>query len=227
MVTLDTTAVAIANPAIAREFHGSLAGLEWVTNSYVLMLAIALIPAGPLGDRCGHRVVFLIGLRAVQGLFGALLQPSGLGLLRGVFPGDRPGAAVGARGMAMAASTAAGPVVAGLLVGGQRLGIGVPAQHTDRGRRTRRRRRSGARRDAERWHHPEPAAARPVAPPVDRLPRRDDADGPHLVRDDRCAVLLHALPCGASSASAPSKPACACCHSPSPWSSPRPWPAGR
>ncbi|WP_369369161.1 MFS transporter (plasmid) [Streptomyces sp. CG4] len=138
MVTLNTTAVAIANPAIAREYHAGLAKLEWVTNSYLLVLAFTLVPAGRLGDRRGHRGVFLagivgfsltsltialapdigsmVGLRALQGLFGALLQPSGLGLLRSAFPGHRIGAALGVRGMSMAASTAAGPIVAGLLV---------------------------------------------------------------------------------------------------------------
>ncbi|MEV0445100.1 MFS transporter [Streptomyces spectabilis] len=137
-VTLDSTAVAIANPSIAADLNVGLSALEWVTNSYLLVLALTLIPAGAVADRCGHKWVFMAGVlgfslsslaiglspdagwliafRAEQGACGALLQPSALGLLRAAFPGGRLGTALGVWGMALSASTAAGPVVAGFLV---------------------------------------------------------------------------------------------------------------
>ncbi|MEV4741531.1 MFS transporter [Streptomyces sp. NPDC049555] len=138
MVALDGTIVAIANPAIQKDLGASLADVQWITNAYLLALAVALITAGRLGDRFGHRLVFLIGttgfavssglialsgsvslvvaLRVVQGLAGALLMPAALGLLRAVFPAERLNMAIGVWGMVIGASTAGGPIVGGLLV---------------------------------------------------------------------------------------------------------------
>ncbi len=138
MVALDATVVAIANPAISKDLGVSLSDLQWVTNGYLLALAVSLITAGRLGDRFGHKPIFLIGaagfalssagiglsgaiglviaLRVLQGLFGAMLQPTALGLLRAAFPAERLNVAIGIWGSCIAASTAAGPIVGGLLV---------------------------------------------------------------------------------------------------------------
>lgn len=138
MTDLNMTIVAVANPALQQELDASLADVQWITNAYLLALAIALIPAGRLGDRFGHRKIFLIGvagfavtasliaisghmwmmiaLRVLQGISGALLMPSGLSLLRATFPAGRLTMAIGVYGMVIAASTAAGPLVGGLLV---------------------------------------------------------------------------------------------------------------
>jgi EmrB/QacA subfamily drug resistance transporter len=138
MVALDATIVAVANPAIQKHLGASLADVQWITNGYLLALAVALITAGKLGDRFGHRQTFLIGitgfgvtsgliglaggvglviaLRVLQGLFGALLQPAALGLLRATFPAEKLNMAIGIWGMVIGASTAAGPIIGGLLV---------------------------------------------------------------------------------------------------------------
>ncbi|WP_373562562.1 MULTISPECIES: MFS transporter [unclassified Streptomyces] len=138
MVALDGTIVAIANPAIQRDLGASLADVQWITNGYLLALAVALITAGKLGDRFGHRQTFLIGIagfalasgaiglsseislvilfRVLQGLFGALLMPAALGLLRATFPAEKLNMAIGIWGMVIGASTAGGPIVGGLLV---------------------------------------------------------------------------------------------------------------
>ena len=97
-------------PGHRQDLGASLADLQWVTNGYLLALAVSLITAGKLGDRFGHKPDLpdrrrpasplasgaiglsrqhrrLIALRVLQGLFGALLQPAALGLLRAAFPG--------------------------------------------------------------------------------------------------------------------------------------------
>ena len=138
MVGLDGSVVSIANPEIGRDLGASTAELQWVTNSYLLALAAALILGGKLGDRFGRRRYYLIGVagftvasvaiglagsiegviafRAAQGFFGALLMPNTLGMLRAVFPPKRFGMAVGIWAMVSSVSTALGPIVGGLLV---------------------------------------------------------------------------------------------------------------
>jgi EmrB/QacA subfamily drug resistance transporter len=138
MVGLDGSVVSIANPEIGRDLDATTADLQWVTNSYLLALAAALILGGKLGDRFGRRTFYLIGVagftaasvaiglagsiegvvafRAVQGLFGALLMPNTLALLRAVFPPRKFGMAVGIWAMVSSVSTALGPIVGGLLV---------------------------------------------------------------------------------------------------------------
>ena len=142
MVGIDGTIVAVANPSIQSHLHASLAGIQWVTNGYLLALAILLITVGKIGDRFGHRKVFLAGIagfaassaavglsgdiaksiglviafRVAQGAFGAMLQPTALALLRKNFPAGKLNAALGIWGAVIGASTAAGPIVGGLLV---------------------------------------------------------------------------------------------------------------
>ena len=138
MVALDGTVVAIANPEIGRDLGASLADLQWVTSGYLLALAVFLITAGKLGDRFGHKKIFItgiagfaltslaiglspaigwvIGFRVLQGLFGAMLQPTALALLRAAFPAEKLNMAIGIWGASFGVSTAAGPVVGGLLV---------------------------------------------------------------------------------------------------------------
>ncbi|EGX57366.1 tetracenomycin C resistance and export protein [Streptomyces zinciresistens K42] len=138
MVALDGTIVAIANPAIQKDLGASFSEVQWITNGYFLALAVSLITAGKLGDRFGHRQTFLIGVigfaaasgaiglsasiplvvgfRVLQGLFGALLMPAALGLLRATFPAERLNMAIGIWGMVIGASTAGGPILGGVLV---------------------------------------------------------------------------------------------------------------
>lgn len=138
MVGVDGSVVAIANPYIARSLHASLADLQWVTNAYLLALAVLLVAGGKLGDRYGRRLVYLVGvagfaacsvgvglvgsisgvivLRTFQGAFGALLMPNTLALLRTAFPQEKLNQAVGIWGGTSALAVAAGPIVGGLLV---------------------------------------------------------------------------------------------------------------
>ena len=56
------SSAAVANPAIQSNLGASLAGIQWVTNGYLLALAVTLITIGKIGDRFGHKKVFLTGI---------------------------------------------------------------------------------------------------------------------------------------------------------------------
>jgi EmrB/QacA subfamily drug resistance transporter len=138
MVALDSTIVAVANPVIGVHFHASLPRLQWVTNGYLLALAVGLITGGKLGDRFGRKRVFLIGtagfalsslacglspalgvltgFRAAQGAFGALMLPQTLAILRATFPLERLATAVGTWALTSSIGTASGPILGGVLV---------------------------------------------------------------------------------------------------------------
>ena len=138
MVGLDASVVAIANPRIAADLNASLPDLQWITDSYLLALASLLIFGGKLGDMLGRKRMFLLGvagfavasvgigligtvggviaLRAVQGVFGALLMPSTLAIVRSTFPAEKLNTAIGIWGAASGVSVAAGPILAGVLV---------------------------------------------------------------------------------------------------------------
>jgi EmrB/QacA subfamily drug resistance transporter len=138
MSNLDLWIVNVALVSIAGGLHGSLASASWVLNAYAVTLAAVLIPAGRLGDRIGHRRVFLTGIavftlasvacafapsipilvvaRIVQAAGAAAQLPTSLALLLASVAEPRRMAA--ARGWASvgAVSAVAGPVLGGLLV---------------------------------------------------------------------------------------------------------------
>jgi EmrB/QacA subfamily drug resistance transporter len=138
MVALDSTIVSVANPTIGHHFDASLSGLQWVTNGYLLALGVGLLTGGKLGDLFGRKRLFLLGtvgfalaslacglsgslgaliaFRAAQGLFGAMMLPQTLAILRTTFPLTRLAVAVGIWAMSSSLATASGPIIGGLLV---------------------------------------------------------------------------------------------------------------
>ena len=138
IAALDATVVGIALPAIGRDFHASVASMQWVVDGYTLPLAGFLLLGGALGDVYGRRKVFLIGAvwfalasfgcglapnagfliaaRAVQGAGAALLIPGSLAIIQASFtPDDRP-KAIGAWSGLGGAATAVGPFLGGWLI---------------------------------------------------------------------------------------------------------------
>jgi EmrB/QacA subfamily drug resistance transporter len=137
MAFLDAFVVNVALPTIDKDVGLGLDGEQWVFLSYSLALAALYLPAGALGDRYGYVNTFVIGVtgfaaaslvaglaqnewmliaaRAVQGIFGALLTPGSLALLRATFR-DQAGQAIGAWTAWTGVATAIGPVVGGALV---------------------------------------------------------------------------------------------------------------
>ncbi|MFJ7626849.1 MFS transporter [Streptomyces sp. NPDC097595] len=138
IVALDGTVLLVAQPDLRDDLGATVTEVQWTSTAYLLAVAALLVIAGRLGDRYGHRRLLFVGvlgfgaasagialapgiglviaLRAVQGVFGALLQPATLALLRLVYPADRLGRAVAFRTSAIGLAAAAGPVLGGVLV---------------------------------------------------------------------------------------------------------------
>ena len=139
IAALDATVVGIALPAIARDFHASVASMQWVVDGYTLPLAGLLLLGGVLGDVHGRRKVFMIGIvwfalaslacgvapstgfligaRAMQGAGAALLTPGSLSILQASFAADDRSKAIGAWSGLGGVATAAGPFLGGWLIG--------------------------------------------------------------------------------------------------------------
>ncbi|TXS47806.1 MFS transporter [Streptomyces sp. OR43] len=138
IVALDGTVLLVAQPDLQRDLGATVTQVQWTSTGYLLAVAAFLVIAGRLGDRYGHRRLLFAGvlgfgaasagiafapeagwvivLRIAQGVFGALLQPATLALLRLVYPPDRLGAAVALRTSAIGVAAGAGPLLGGLLV---------------------------------------------------------------------------------------------------------------
>lgn len=64
VVVMDISIVNVALPAIRRDLHASVSGLQWTVDAYTLVLAGFLVLAGSTADRIGRRRVFRVGLAA-------------------------------------------------------------------------------------------------------------------------------------------------------------------
>jgi len=138
IVGMDVTIVNVALPAIQKDFHAHLAGLQWILDAYTLVVASFLMLAGSMSDRFGRRRVFqiglgvftlgsllcsrsgtieqLIGFRALQGLGASMLNPVALSIIANAFPDPRARArAVGIWGAVAGLSLGIGPLIGGAL----------------------------------------------------------------------------------------------------------------
>ena len=139
LVSVNNTALSFALPAISQGLHPTASQLLWIVDVYPLILAALLIPMGSLGDRMGRRKMLMIGstgfglvslfaafapsaewlLAARVGIavFGSMLLPATLSLLRSVFRDDRQRTlAIAIWTAGFSAGAALGPIAGGFLL---------------------------------------------------------------------------------------------------------------
>ena len=138
LAIIDATAINVALPAIQLGFDADITALQWVVESYALLLGALILVGGVLGDHLGRKRLFAIGVlifaaasawcglvedigqliiaRAVQGVGAALVVPGSLALLSAHFPEARRGRAIGQWASFTTLAIALGPVLGGVLV---------------------------------------------------------------------------------------------------------------
>ncbi|RII43650.1 MFS transporter [Galactobacter valiniphilus] len=139
LVSIDNNVLTFAIPSITSSLGANGTQVLWMIDIYPLILAGFLVPMGNLGDRIGRRRVLLIGAvgfaavsvaaaysptaetlilwRALQAVFGSMLMPATLSLIRNIFVDARERTmAVAVWASMFSAGAALGPIVGGWLL---------------------------------------------------------------------------------------------------------------
>src|SRR6266702_4913861 len=138
VVGLDLTVLNLALPTLAAELHASTSDLQWFIDSYSLVLAAALLPAGLLGDRFGRKkmliaalVVFglaslacaysqsageLVAARALLGLGAAVILPLSIAVIPVLFTPQERQKAIAVVMSAVFIGYPVGPLLGGWLL---------------------------------------------------------------------------------------------------------------
>jgi EmrB/QacA subfamily drug resistance transporter len=138
MGAMDNHIVNVALPTLSRDFHSSIASVQWTVIAYVLSLAIWIPTSGWIGDRIGTKRTFLIALtlftvasaacgqarnlpeliaaRALQGTGGGMLAPSATAMLWRAYPPAQRARLARLLILPILIAPAAAPVLGGLLI---------------------------------------------------------------------------------------------------------------
>ncbi|MFG1810630.1 MFS transporter [Streptomyces sp. NPDC049040] len=138
VLSFDTTILNVALPTMADSIGAGTGDMQWIVDSYTVVFAAAMLPAGLLGDRFGRRRMLVAGLlvflagsvlgslvdtpapviaaRTVMGLGGAFVMPLALSVIPSLFgPAERP-KAVALTSTAIAFGMPLGPLIGGTLL---------------------------------------------------------------------------------------------------------------
>jgi EmrB/QacA subfamily drug resistance transporter len=138
LVSVDSSIVNVALPAIERDLGGGLSAQQWISNAYLLALGSLILVGGSLGDIYGERRIFTIGVtafgvlslacalapstgvliatRGLQGAAAALITPSSLAIIVAAFSEKERGAAIGSWTAWGGVASVIGPLAGGLIV---------------------------------------------------------------------------------------------------------------
>jgi EmrB/QacA subfamily drug resistance transporter len=145
MQLVDISIVNVAIPSIQRDLDATYSQIQWVLAGYQLAFAVMLITGGRLGDIFGRKRLFMIGMggftlasalcglaqspgmligsRVLQGLMGAVMFPQILSVIQVTFPPRERAGAFGMFGATIGLATITGPLVGGLLIEADLLGL--------------------------------------------------------------------------------------------------------
>ncbi|WP_460775584.1 MFS transporter [Microbacterium sp. GXF7504] len=138
LTLLSVTSVNVALPAIREGVGADTTQQTLVLTAYALVFALVLLPAGRLGDQFGHKKVFIAGVaiftianvwcgfapdatqlvlgRALAGIGGGLAMTPVTALIQLLYKGPERARPFGIMGAVFGASSAAGPLLGGLLI---------------------------------------------------------------------------------------------------------------
>jgi EmrB/QacA subfamily drug resistance transporter len=138
MAFVDSTVVNVAIPVLQASFNANVFDVQWVVESYGILLSALILAGGALGDLFGRRRMFLTGVgifaaastacglassihqliiaRCIQGIGAALLVPGSLAIISSSFDEDSRGPAIGTWSGFTAITSAFGPVLGGWLI---------------------------------------------------------------------------------------------------------------
>jgi EmrB/QacA subfamily drug resistance transporter len=146
MDLLDATIANLAGPSIRADLGGGQSTLQWVLAAYTMSFAVGLVVSARAGDLVGRRRMFIIGMagftvasllsglaptagaliafRVLQGLFGAVMIPQGLAMVKQSFHPDDLQKAFIPFGPIMGLAAVLGPILAGFLIDADWFGTG-------------------------------------------------------------------------------------------------------
>ncbi|WP_245578858.1 MFS transporter [Cucumibacter marinus] len=138
--SLGMSIVTVALPALTERFDEPVSTVQWALLAYMLVMTVAIVGAGRLGDMLGRRHLLIAGVcvftlgatlsalapsigvliaaRAIQGTGAAFLVALTMAVAREAIPEQRTGLAMGLLGASSAIGTALGPSAGGLLIAG-------------------------------------------------------------------------------------------------------------
>ena len=138
MAVLDGAIANVALPTIAADLGASPATSVWIVNAYQLTITVLLMPFAALGDRLGHRRIYIPGLalftvgslgcalahslaglicaRVFQGIGAACVMSMNTALVRATYPANMLGRGMGYNALVLSMSAAAGPTFAALIL---------------------------------------------------------------------------------------------------------------
>lgn len=138
MACLDSSIVNVALPVMAKSLSVTMASIEWVVTSYLIVISASILTFGRLGDMKGKTTIFKFGLilftvgsllcgisntlpllvfsRVIQAIGAAGTMATNQGIITHIFPASERGRALGISGTFVALGTMVGPPLGGLIV---------------------------------------------------------------------------------------------------------------